>query len=82
MQVGGNKGGGGRSPVEGHGGSRVGGDVCHGKIFEVFSRAIATTKLSGKLVRRLDGLYVDLDQVSMITYHDDYSSALQTVDVG
>jgi hypothetical protein len=60
----------------------VSGDACHGKIFEVFSRGIATTKLSGKLVRTLDGWYMNLDQVGMITYHDDCSSALQTVDVG
>lgn len=54
------------------------GDVC--QIFEVFSRGIATTKLFGKLVRRFDGWYMYLDQVGMITYHDDCSNALQTED--
>lgn len=53
-------------------------DLCHGKIEEIFSRGIATTKLSGKLIRRLDGWYMDLDHVSIVTYHD---GALQTVDV-
>jgi hypothetical protein len=36
----------------------VSGDACHGKIEEVFSRSIATTKLSEKLVRTLDGWYI------------------------
>ena len=60
----------------------ISGDPRHGKIFEVFSRGIVTTTLFGKLIRRLDGWYMNLDQVGMITYHDDCSSILQAVDVG
>jgi hypothetical protein len=65
-------------PLKGTGGNveqGVSGDVCHVKIFQVFSRGIAATRLFGKLVRRLDKWYMDLDQVGIITYHDDCSSA-------
>jgi hypothetical protein len=57
----------------------VSGDACHGKIEEVFSRSIATTKLSGKLIRTLDGWYMNLNQVDTITYHDGCSTALYIV---